>query len=43
MCDILTDAFRAMILRILGYKVQVMEFVSSEATARNIMLNWVAD
>ena len=38
MCDILTDAFRAMILRILGYKVQVMEFVSSEATARNIML-----
>ena len=38
LCDILTDAFRAMILRILGYKVQVMEFVSSEATARNIML-----
>ncbi len=38
MCDILTDAFRAMILRILGFKVQVIEFVSSEATARNIML-----
>ena len=38
LCDILTDAFRAMILRILGYKVQVVEFVSSEATARNIML-----
>ena len=38
MCDILTDAFRAMILRMLGFKVQVIEFVSSEATTRNIML-----
>ena len=38
MCDILTDSFRAMILRILGFKTQVIEFVSSEATARNIML-----
>jgi len=38
LCDLLTDAFRAMILRILGFKVQVVEFVSSEATARNIML-----
>ena len=38
LCDILTDAYRAMILRILGFKVQVIEFVSSEATARNIML-----
>ncbi len=38
LCDILTDSFRAMILRILGYRVQVIEFVSSEATARNIML-----
>lgn len=38
LCDILTDAFRALILRILGFKTQVIEFVSSEATARNIML-----
>lgn len=38
LCDILTDAFRAMILRILGFKTQVIEFVSSEATARNILL-----
>ena len=38
LCDILTGSFRAMILRILGFKVQVIEFVSSEATARNIML-----
>ncbi len=38
MCDILTDSFRAMILRILGYKTQIVEFVSPEATARNILL-----
>ena len=38
LCDILTDAFRAQILRILGYRVQVMEFVSPDATARNILL-----
>ena len=38
LCDILTDSFRAMIMRILGFRTQVMEFVSSEATARNIML-----
>ena len=38
LCDILTDAFRASIMRILGYKTQVVEFVSGDATARNIML-----
>ena len=38
LCDILTDAYRALILRILGFKVQVIEFVSSEATARNVLL-----
>ena len=38
LCDLLTDSFRAMILRILGFKVQVIEFVSSEATALNVML-----
>ena len=38
LCDILTDAFRAMIMRIMGFRTQVVEFVSSEATARNIMI-----
>ena len=38
LCDILTDAFRAMILRILGYRTQVVEFVSPDATARNVLL-----
>ena len=38
LCDILTDAFRAMIMRILGFRTQVVEFVSPDATARNVML-----
>ena len=38
LCDILTDSFRAMIMRILGFRTQVVEFVSPDATARNIML-----
>ena len=38
LCDILTDSFRAAIMRILGFKTQVVEFVDAEATARNIML-----
>lgn len=38
LADLLTDSFRAQILRILGYRVRILEFVSSEATARNIML-----
>ena len=38
LCDILTDAFRAMILRVLGYRTQVVEFVSPDATARNVLL-----
>ncbi len=38
LADLLTDAFRAQILRILGYRVRIVEFVSPEATARNIML-----
>ncbi|MCQ2388967.1 MAG: SAM-dependent methyltransferase [Kiritimatiellae bacterium] len=38
LCDLLTDSFRAMILRILGFKTQVIEFVSPDATARNVML-----
>lgn len=38
LCDLLTDSFRAMIMRILGFKTHVIEFVSPDATARNIML-----
>ena len=39
--DILTDALRAAILRILGYKAEVVEFVSSEHTAKNLMIRAV--
>ncbi|MBQ3288218.1 MAG: SAM-dependent methyltransferase [Kiritimatiellae bacterium] len=38
LCDILTDSFRAMIMRVLGFRTRVVEFVDGEATARNIML-----
>lgn len=38
LCDLLTDAFRASIMRILGFRTQVVEFVSGEATARNIIM-----
>jgi len=38
LADLLTDTFRAQILRMLGFRVNVMEFVSAEATARNILL-----
>ena len=41
LCDILTDSFRAQIMRIMGFRTQVIEFVSSEATARNILLKCV--
>lgn len=38
LADLLTDTFRAQILRVLGFRVQVMEFVSADATTRNILL-----
>ena len=41
LADLLTDAFRAQILRILGYRTRILEFVSPEATARNIMIRAV--
>ena len=36
--DILTDTFRALILRIMGYKTDVVEFVSPEHTDKNLMI-----
>ncbi len=39
--DILTDTFRALILRIMGYQTEVVQFVSSEHTAKNIMIRAV--
>jgi hypothetical protein len=41
LADLMTDAFRAQLMRISGYRVKISEFVSSEATARNIMLRAV--
>jgi hypothetical protein len=39
--DILTDTFRALILRIMGYQTEVVQFVSSEHTAKNLMIRAV--
>lgn len=39
--DLVTDAFRALALRIVGYKTDVVEFVSPVHTARNLMIRAV--
>ena len=39
--DILTDAFRAHILRLLGYRAEVLEFVAVEHTPKNLMIRAV--
>jgi len=36
--DLVTDALRAAALETLGYRVDVIEFVSTEHTAKNLML-----
>lgn len=36
--DLVTDAFRALTLRVMGYRTDVVEFVSPEHTSRNLML-----
>jgi len=36
--DLLTDAFRTQILKILGYRVEAIEFVGGEHTPRNVMI-----
>lgn len=36
--DLVTDAFRALVLRIMGYRTDVVEFISAEHTARNLMI-----
>jgi SAM-dependent methyltransferase len=39
--DVLTDALRALLLRMLGYKVDVVEFVDSRHTPRNALIRAV--
>lgn len=41
LADILTDAFRALMLRIAGYDVDVVEFVAPEYTPKNLVLRAV--
>jgi SAM-dependent methyltransferase len=40
--DLLTDTFRALVLRIHGYKTDVVEFVGTEHTPRNLMIRAVS-
>jgi len=39
--DILTDALRVQILRLLGYRVETIEFIGGEHTPRNLMIRAV--
>jgi SAM-dependent methyltransferase len=39
--DVLTDTFRATLLRLLGYRVDVVQFVPTEHTPRNLLLRAV--
>ncbi|MEI6867730.1 MAG: SAM-dependent methyltransferase [Actinomycetes bacterium] len=39
--DILTDAIRVQILKILGYRVETVEFIGGEHTPRNLMIRAV--
>jgi hypothetical protein len=39
--DMLTDTFRGLILQILGYRTDVVEFVSTEHTGKNLMIRAV--
>ncbi len=39
--DLVTDAFRALVLRVMGYRTDVIEFISPEHTARNLMIRAV--
>ncbi len=37
--DVLTDALRAALLRLAGYRVEVSEFIASQHTPRNVLLS----
>ena len=39
--DLVTDAFRALALRIMGYRTDVVEFVATEHTPRNLLIRAV--
>lgn len=41
LADVLTDSLRAAVLRLLGYRVDVMEFVESQHTPRNVLIRAV--
>jgi len=38
LADLLTDTFRALVLRIMGYRTSVFQFISPEHTSKNLMI-----
>jgi hypothetical protein len=36
--DLMTDAIRAQVLRVLGYRTDVIEFIAGDHTPRNLMI-----
>jgi hypothetical protein len=41
LADLITDSFRAQLLRLVGYRVEIIEFVAGEHTPRNLMIRAV--
>ena len=41
LADLLTDSLRAQILRIVGYRVEIIEFIGGDHTPRNLMIRAV--
>ncbi len=39
--DLITDSLRAQILKLLGFRVDIVEFIGGEHTARNILIRAV--
>lgn len=39
--DLITDSFRVLILKIVGYKADIVQFIDSEHTAKNLMIRAV--
>ena len=39
--DVLTDSFRAQLMRVMGYRTEVVEFISAEHTDKNLMIRGV--
>jgi hypothetical protein len=39
--DVLTDSFRAQLMRVMGYRTEVIEFIAAEHTDKNLLIRGV--